>query len=417
MSERRTAWRRVASIWSLISLLCSTAVWAGKPLKPDDPPDDTLKYEVIELIGMSTPSDISNPLAGEVFVAGSSSEGIYEAAAYGYVDAQGDVEAGYLPEPRTPLPEGPWNELYGDVFNRASSAMAVNDIGIIVGSVDVFDENAERYEYGVRRACMWLPTEGGYVLQTLGVLPGHTSSSAQGVTNEGLIVGNSTFVDPDGILPAEGRAYIWDAVNGMRDLNILYPNEGWFLAKASAINETGWVVGQGWFQGEKRGYRLNIVTRQLDAVPLPPNGVQPTYPCGVNAQGRVVGEVQMSLLSDTASDIDHAFYWDGASEHAFDLGSVTDDDSHAQGINTANEVVGVSRFYYDDYPFVENVATYWAPDGAIVALETEVPSKPKWSFDFAIDVNDIGWIVAEGSRPYRNTSIRTAVILTPVVTQ
>ena len=123
----------------------------------------------------------------------------------------------------------------------------------------------------------------------------------------------------------------------------------------------------------------------------------------------VVGEVQTDLVRETGSYIDHAFYWDGVSPEAVDLGSLTDDYSQAYGINAANEVVGTSNV-----DFMDNVATYWDPDGAIVSLETEVPSKPKWQFDYAGDINDDGWIVAKGGRPYRNTYIRTAVVLIPV---
>jgi hypothetical protein len=394
-----------------ISLLCSVNALAKKPPKPDDPPDDDApKYAVIELTGMYSPRDISNPLNGDVWVAGNSSEGKYTAAAYGHVNAPGLAVAGYLPEPRTPLREGPWNALYGDVFNRASTAEAVNDYGVIVGGVDLFDPDAEHREYSAYRAAIWLNTESGYVLhQTLGVLPGHTHSGATGVTNDELIVGESLFLDPDNVLPREYRAFIWDAIGGMRDLNVLYPNDDWVLERANGISETGWVVGEGTFGGVMRAFRLDLATGQIDAVPLPSNGVEWNRAWAVNAQGHVVGQARTNLLRDTGSYISHAFYWDGESEHAVDLGSLTDDYSNAYGVNAMNEIVGASNV-----DVMETVATYWAPDGAIVSLETEVPSKPKWRFTFGGDVNNDGWIVAQGGRPYRNTTIWTAVVLTPV---
>jgi hypothetical protein len=64
-------------------------------------------------------------------------------------------------------------------------------------------------------------------------------------------------------------------------------------------------------------------------------------------------------------------YWDGVSAQAVDLGSLTENDSHVNGISAFNEIVWASNI-----DFVYQMATYGAADGSILSLETEIPSKP-----------------------------------------
>ena len=60
--------------------------------------------------------------------------------------------------------------------------------------------------------------------------------------------------------------FIWDSVNGMRDLNDLIPsNSGWLLGDPFAINDSGQIVGLGFLNGDEQ--RAFLLT------PIPPESV------------------------------------------------------------------------------------------------------------------------------------------------
>jgi hypothetical protein len=55
--------------------------------------------------------------------------------------------------------------------------------------------------------------------------------------------------------------WIWDSVNGTRDLNGLIPaGTGWVLfdysASAPFINDSGWIIGSGLLNGVRHGFVL-----------------------------------------------------------------------------------------------------------------------------------------------------------------
>lgn len=114
-------------------------------------------------------------------------------------------------------------------------ALAINASGLIVGrSGD---------GYYTSRAFLWRPvTPNGTTgsLHDLGVLPGFRQSIARGINASGTVVGGSN----DG----GGDAFVWDSVNGMRDLNALIPTgSGWRqLVSATAINDKGQIAGWGY---------------------------------------------------------------------------------------------------------------------------------------------------------------------------
>jgi probable HAF family extracellular repeat protein len=78
-----------------------------------------------------------------------------------------------------------------------------------------------------------------YSLTPLGDLPEYHDSGAFGLNEAGQVVGTSDT--------AEGsHAFIWDSVNGMRDLNdLIDPGLGWTLLEAADINNRGQIVGFG----------------------------------------------------------------------------------------------------------------------------------------------------------------------------
>ncbi len=53
------------------------------------------------------------------------------------------------------------------------------------------------------------------------------------------------------------HAFIFTFTNGMRDLNDFIPSlSGWVLTSATAINDSGQILGMGNYQGQQRAYLL-----------------------------------------------------------------------------------------------------------------------------------------------------------------
>jgi probable HAF family extracellular repeat protein len=115
----------------------------------------------------------------------------------------------------------------------------INQNGEIVGN----SSNATE-----ERAVLW---SGGAILD-LGVLPGRPRSRALGLNDRGQVVGICQSSTTD-----LGRAFVWDLVNGIRDLNALIPaGSGWVLNGAASINSSGQIVGLGTRGGTTTGFLL-----------------------------------------------------------------------------------------------------------------------------------------------------------------
>ena len=114
----------------------------------------------------------------------------------------------------------------------------------------------------------------GYILDNGGVYRGFIWTGFEGMTNLGnlgsdvwpssinlynQIVGGATV---DGIAI---HAFIWDTINGMRDLNDLLPEDsGWTLFGAADINDNGDIVGRGYRETDgnyNHAYLLRNVAR------------------------------------------------------------------------------------------------------------------------------------------------------------
>ncbi len=145
--------------------------------------------------------------------------------------------------------------------HRASSALGINDDGMVVGWSGNHDGSSPT-------AFLW--HQG--IMQNLGYLPGDSNSRAVSINNVGQIVGISgnfvadnftadIFLDntrqpdtPPDVVPDAGaasvRPFLWQ--NGsMLDLNSLLPPESeWLIIDASDINNRGWIAGTGLINGQ-----------------------------------------------------------------------------------------------------------------------------------------------------------------------
>lgn len=123
---------------------------------------------------------------------------------------------------------------------RSTYAGSINSSGQVVGATQDYNGLSHAYFY----------SQG--VATDLGSLNGLAaySSSASDINDEGVIVGN-----------ANGYAFLY--ANGqLHDLNSLYASilNGWYLTKASAINNSGQIVGTGINpQGQQHAYLLSPI--------------------------------------------------------------------------------------------------------------------------------------------------------------
>lgn len=167
---------------------------------------------------------------------GNAIDGAFSSAAYGINDI--DDIVGTFDERAFLLRGGVREDLGVLPGHTSSSARAVNIIGQVVGeSVSAG---------GVAQAFLW---DRG-TLRSLGTLPGDAASEAKAINVAGDAVGRSGLTDF-----SRSRAVLWR--NGLAlDLNTLTAAAGWTLVSATGINDVGQIVGVGRRDGQVRAFLL-----------------------------------------------------------------------------------------------------------------------------------------------------------------
>lgn len=123
-----------------------------------------------------------------------------------------------------------------------SGALAISDAGDVVGEASP-GIGTEPFLYS------------GGTMTSLGTFGGNVGQATD-INASGVIVGWSHPIPPDPHSPI-AHAFIYDADNGLRDLNDLIPaGTGWLLVSADAINDSGWIVGFGILNGQDRAFLL-----------------------------------------------------------------------------------------------------------------------------------------------------------------
>lgn len=272
---------------------------------------------------------------------------------------------------------------------------------------------------GANKAFIW-SLDGGVL--RIGDLPGGADYSyAKGVNSLGQVVGGSDTA-------AGNRAFIWDAVNGMRPLDEL---PGCDFSYATGINEAGQVVGTShsasgysafvWTPGEGAqdigdlpgmdtdvfGVAINDLGQivghtSLDGVinaflwdPATgmtglgdlPTGANVSYAYAINNATQVAGR-------GNTSNGDRAFLW-SADTGMQNLGTVPDGyGSYAYGMNNNGQVVGHFTLGGQHRAFLWSAATGIQDLNTLAGAEAQ-----GWLLLEAYDINDDGWIVGWGANP------------------
>lgn len=132
--------------------------------------------------------------------------------------------------------------------NGDSRALSINNSNLVAG-ISWYTTNSQEWPAGQYRACVWTNLSATSIVN-LGTLGDDDWSCANGISDNNIVVGRSINANGStvGLLAGIGfgRAFVYDGVNGMRDLNELIPSEsGWYLTNATGINNSGWIVGYG----------------------------------------------------------------------------------------------------------------------------------------------------------------------------
>ena len=134
----------------------------------------------------------------------------------------------------------------GTLDGDSSQATGINNKGQVVGfsTTATHETHAFLWQHGT--------------MTDLGTLGG-SFSQASGINDFGQVVGQSTAVPNN---PGLTVGFLWQ--NGtMTDLNALIdplipPNSGWLLARATAVNNAGQIVGVGRHNGQVKAFLLDL---------------------------------------------------------------------------------------------------------------------------------------------------------------
>ena len=241
----------------------------------------------------------------------------------------------------------------------------------------------------VRNHAFAWTSSGG--LQSLGPLAGDYDSVAYGVNNTGQVVGYSVGDGPE-------HAVLWTASGVVQNLPALSTTNPIFNADALSINNNGVAAGVS-------GYEACIWTNgSVQGLGYLPGGNQ-SEATGINDLGQVVGE---ATTSTGAVDV---CVWSSGSGMR-DLGNLpglsylSDTVNDQIAINNLGEIVAYRGSLSSSETWV------WTSNSGWVNLSQSLDSSGNgWSLWIATGINDSGQIVGAGFDPYGGYE---AVLLTPV---
>lgn len=260
----------------------------------------------------------------------------------------------------------------------SSWAADINDHGVIVGSAG---PNSSP-EFG-GKAVAWIPDgSGGYTVQQLGTLPGHTRSDATAINNLGDIIGFSG----NGTLRS---AVLFTAPGGVQDLS------PWGIFDPADINEQRVLVDHS-FTSKK----LDLDTMAVQDLGTPGQGYLASTAAAINESGQVAGLV--ILTTSTSCDRQAARFSDAA---GWEILSSCGPSNGATDINDQGDVV--MRIQLSSYVRFEGMGTH-AIQNLIVA------DVGQWFVltSSALAINNSRQLVVSATNPTLNQT--GVLLLTPI---
>jgi probable HAF family extracellular repeat protein len=252
-------------------------------------------------------------------------------------------------------------------FTHRISANALNDNNAIVGWAYDTTQN--------QRAFRYTPSNG--VMTDLGTLGG-AASEARDINKSGQIVGWA--------LDASGarRAFL---LHNNQMINIgSFTSTGY--SEATSIADSGTVVGWSLVNSEGNRHAFMYYYSNANSTPMDLGtlGGANSYATDNTGNGIVVG------AADTAHGETHPFLYVDA--HMLDIGNLPDfRHCEARAINYYMHVVGFCSRQSPD--FTQEARAFLYKDGHLIDINTLVQDSG-WIITRAYDINDAGYIVAEG---------------------
>jgi uncharacterized membrane protein len=161
--------------------------------------------------------------------------------------------------------QNPWSD--PTTGQSEAHVTAINADGTIVG----YAKRYPGYGYYKEIALRWDP-EGtdAIILGNLGTTStGAYRSAAFDINAAGTIVGYVDSYSPSGN-PLGFKAVYWQTDGSAVDLNtFIDPSSGWRLENATAISDTGWIAGHGWFDPDGPGGQPSYPRMFLLQIPEP----------------------------------------------------------------------------------------------------------------------------------------------------
>ena len=258
---------------------------------------------------------------------------------------------------------------------KISNATAVADGGQVVGQAGP-------------RAFLWTTANG---MTDLGSLGGGQSVATAISANGQIVVGQSATAT------FESHPFMWTAASGMVDLGTLGGPEG----TAVAVNNGGQVVGSSDRTGYgSRAFSWTAATGMVDLGLFgDPVRYGFTMASAVNESGQVVGQASAGVDA-FGHEVYHAFIW-SAANGMVDLGTLGGQWSGANAVNANGQVVGFSSKGSE----LGRRAFSWTAARGMIELE---PLAPADRFSDATDVNDAGAIAGLANLDYAHQMYGTA---------
>jgi hypothetical protein len=285
-----------------------------------------------------------------------------------------------------------------------SYASGLNSLGTVVGKSHKYEGS---YDLGFR-AVRW--DAGGTdatELGNLGTRNDVTYCAALAINDLGTIVGYADKYDELGT-ELGSRAVRWNA--GGTDATELGHlgtdiNES-TSCYALAINSAGTAAGSvqkydsSYNNLGKRAVRWDAgdtAATELGNLGTDANDITETYAYAINETGTIVGYAKKYDALTHVLLGKRAVLWDADGTSATELGNLGTDvngatTSYAYAINAADTVVGYAYKFDESGDYLGQCAVYWGTDGAAVDLNTLIDPDSGWTLLSANAVSNTGWI-------------------------